>query len=137
MHKFAIIQQKEFIILTHQTCSSYFIKQIQMQRLTQTRILILKEACPTTSYVVATFHPTIGQCAHQSLSSTTTPELGMIPTRNKEHQQAHTQPKIQQNSSNPTWLGLSGYKQTSQYTFGFIIPQSFKPTFTLRTNQDN
>ena len=34
---------------------------------------------PTTSYVVATFHPTIGQGAHQSLSNTTTLELGMIP----------------------------------------------------------
>ena len=36
-----------------------------------------------TSYVAATFHPTIGQCAHQSLSNTTTPKLGMIPTRIK------------------------------------------------------
>ena len=53
-----------------------------MQRLTQ-EILILKEACPATSYVAAMFHPTIGQCAHQSLSNTTTPKLGMIPTRNK------------------------------------------------------
>ena len=34
---------------------------------------------PTTSYVAATFHPTIGQRAYQSLSNTATPELGMIP----------------------------------------------------------
>ena len=34
---------------------------------------------PTTSYVAAMFHPTIGQHAHQSLSNTATPELGMIP----------------------------------------------------------
>ena len=34
---------------------------------------------PTTSYVAAMFHPTIGQRAHQSLNNTTTPELGMIP----------------------------------------------------------
>jgi len=34
---------------------------------------------PTTSYVAATFHPTIGQLAHQSLSNAATPELGMIP----------------------------------------------------------
>ena len=53
-----------------------------MQRLTQ-EILILKGACPTTSYVAATFYPTIGQCAHQSLSNTATPKLDMIPTRNK------------------------------------------------------
>ena len=33
----------------------------------------------TTSYVAATFHPTIGQRAHQSLRNTATPELGMIP----------------------------------------------------------
>ena len=46
-------------------------------------ILILREACLPTSYVAGTFHPTIGQWAHQSLSTTATPELGMIPTRNK------------------------------------------------------
>ena len=34
---------------------------------------------PTTSYVDAMFHPTIGQRAHQYLSNTATPELGMIP----------------------------------------------------------
>ena len=34
---------------------------------------------PATSYVAATFHPTIGQRAHQSLSNTATPKLGMIP----------------------------------------------------------
>ena len=34
---------------------------------------------PATSYIVATFHPTIGQGAHHSLSNTATPELGMIP----------------------------------------------------------
>jgi len=40
-------------------------------------------SCPATSYVAAMFHPTIGQCACQSLSTTATPELGMIPTRSK------------------------------------------------------
>ena len=34
---------------------------------------------PATSYVAATFHPTIGERAHQSLSNNATPELGMIP----------------------------------------------------------
>ena len=33
---------------------------------------------PATSYIAATFHPTKGQRAHQSLSNTATPELGMI-----------------------------------------------------------
>ena len=32
-----------------------------------------------TSYVAATFHPTIGQRAHQSLNNIATLELGMIP----------------------------------------------------------
>ena len=36
---------------------------------------------PTTSYIAATFHPTIGQRANQSLSNAATPELGMIPQR--------------------------------------------------------
>ena len=33
---------------------------------------------PVTSYVTTTFHPTIGQRVHQSLSNTATLELGMI-----------------------------------------------------------
>ena len=66
MHTIAIIQQKQFINSTHQACSSYFFKQLQMQRLTK-RYLSLKELCSSTIYVVATFHPTIGQCAHKSL----------------------------------------------------------------------
>ena len=53
-----------------------------MQRLTQ-RYLSYEEACPATNYVTETFHPNIGQCSHQSLSSTSTLELGMIPRRNK------------------------------------------------------
>ena len=47
-----------------------------------TRILSLRISFPATSYVAATFHPTIGQCAPYSLSITATPELGMISTRN-------------------------------------------------------
>ena len=34
---------------------------------------------PATSCNAATFHLTIGYRAHQSLSKTATPELGMIP----------------------------------------------------------
>ena len=45
-------------------------------------ILILKRSCPTTSYVATMFNPTIGQWAHQYLSTTATPELSMICTRN-------------------------------------------------------
>ena len=39
----------------------------------------LIRTCPTSSYVTAMFHPTIGPRAHQSLSNTATPKLGMIP----------------------------------------------------------
>ena len=55
---------------------------------------------PTTSYAAATFHPTIGQCAPQSLSNTATPELGMIPQgKRKLSRLTHSQgyPKIQPN----------------------------------------
>ena len=69
--------------LKHSTCSYNSFKQIQLHRLNAQEILILKGACPATSYVAAMFHPTIDQCAHQSLSNTATPEMGMIPTRNK------------------------------------------------------
>ena len=40
---------------------------------------LLMKNSPATSYVAAMFHPTIGQHAHQSLSNTVTPKMGMIP----------------------------------------------------------
>ena len=45
---------------------------------TSSTYLMMKNS-PATSYIIATFHPTIGQLAHQSLSNVATPELGMIP----------------------------------------------------------
>ena len=61
---------------------------------------------PTTSYVAATFHPTIGHYAHQYLSITTTPDLSMIPTRNKGKTYLHkTRPYIH-NQAN-TQLGFT------------------------------
>ena len=67
---------------------------------------------PATSYVAATFHPTIGQLAHQSLSNAATPELGMIPPRIRvncrlPHSQGDTNNK-------PTQLGFTGFQPTSQ-----------------------
>ena len=56
------------------------MKQIQFAKI-NTEILIFGRSCSAASYVAAMFHPTICQCAHQSLSSTASPELGMIPTR--------------------------------------------------------
>ena len=50
-----------------------------------------------TSYIAATFHPTIGQRAHQSLSNTATPELGMIPQGIRVKEGLHIA-KVTQNS---------------------------------------
>ena len=115
-------------------------KKIQLQDLNTQEYLSLKEARPATSYVAAMFHPTIGQCAHQSLSSTATPELSMIPTRNKgtlvdshiakdttktqpiQHswvyrlssQGLHTRPSAQQDTTNPrSWVKRLPYKPIS------------------------
>ena len=44
---------------------------------------------PATSYVAAMFHPTIGQCAHQSLSITAIPEMGMIPQGTRDITGSH------------------------------------------------
>ena len=71
--KNAFIQAFNMFILIHKT-----IAEIK-----HTTILILRRSFPANSYVAAMFHPTIGQCAHQPISSTATLELGMIPTRNK------------------------------------------------------
>ena len=67
---------------------------------------------PATSYVAATFHPTIGQRAHQSLSNAVTPELGMIP------------PRIRVNA------GLHIAKGINQQTniAGFIRPSTNRPS---------
>ena len=63
----------------------FIYKQVQLQGLKHKKYLSLSEACPETSYVVTTFHPTISECAHQSLNNTATPKLGMISLSNKEH----------------------------------------------------
>ena len=68
----------------HTTSSNWKTRNtiVENNIIKKARTLILKRTCPTTIYVAAMFHPTIGQCAHQSLISTATPELGMISTRN-------------------------------------------------------
>ena len=56
------------------------------------KITYLIRTRSATSYVAATFHPTIGQRAHQSLSNAATPELGMIPQGLREqHRLTHSQ----------------------------------------------
>ena len=73
------------------------------------RSLILWRTRSTTSYVAATFHPTIGQHAPQSLSSAATPELGMILQGIREQAGLHIT-KDTQNTTKPTQLGLSGHQ---------------------------
>ena len=105
-----------------------FIEEIKY-----TRILIWKRSWSTTSYIVATFHPTIGQCAHQSLSITTTSELGMIPQGTREitgshiaqnqniHSQANTQLGFTECPSKPirNWV-LQAAKATSPQHMGTL-----------------
>ena len=63
----------------HATCSSYSLISKYKCRYEIVKNTHLIRTCPATSYVAVTFHPTIGQHTHQSLSNTNTPELGMIP----------------------------------------------------------
>ena len=88
---------------------------------------------PTTSYVIATFHQTIGQCAHQSLSITATPELGMILQGIKEITGSHIAQNKNIDSQSNTPLGftdcpakpiinwvLQAAKETIQQHMGFL-----------------
>ena len=67
---------------------------------------------PATSYVTATFHPTIGQLAHQSLNNAATPELGMIPPRIRVNAGLHI---------------ARGHTQQTN-TAGFIRPSTDRPS---------
>ena len=66
---------------------------------------------PATNYVVAMFHPTIGQCAHQSLSNAATLELGMIPPRIRVNAGLHI---ARGHNRQPTQLGFLGHQQIGQ-----------------------
>ena len=61
-----------------------------------------------TSDITATLHPTIGQRAHQCLSNTATPELGMIPQGIRVKVGLHIA-KVHKSSKTPHW-GLSGHQ---------------------------
>ena len=80
------------VVHTHKTSNIHLVQAFNMFMTIykentivelNTRILILRRSFPTTRFVVATFHPTIGQCAPYSLSITATLELGMISTGNQ------------------------------------------------------
>ena len=77
-----------------------------MQRWNSQKYSSLKRIRPATSYVAATFHPTIGQRAHQSLSNTATLELGMIPQEIRV--KVGLQIAKEHKSSKPPQSGLSG-----------------------------
>ena len=98
------------------------MKQIQFAYI-NTKILIFERCCTATNYVTATFHPTIGQCAHQSLSDTATPELGMISSRNKGTLVESYIAKVQQHSAKPTQLGYQDVREKIP-TYGFHRPLS-------------
>ena len=70
------------VVHTHETNNIHHVQEFNMFMIIyeentiaelNTRILILRRSFPATSYVAATFHPTIGQCAPYSLSITITP----------------------------------------------------------------
>ena len=73
MQNSSIIQQKQ-----HKYIPAFNININCRGEVNNSTYLLMKNS-PATSYVAATFHPTIGQRAHQSLSNAATPELGMIP----------------------------------------------------------
>ena len=62
---------------------------------------LLMKNLSATSYAAAMFHPTIGQRAHQSLSNTATPKLGMIPQGIRVNASLHIA-KICQHIAKPT-----------------------------------
>ena len=69
------------------------------------KITYLMKSPSATSYVAATFHPTIGQRAPQSLSNAATPELGMILQGIRELAGLHIA-RIHKNTqpSQPSWV---------------------------------
>ena len=88
MHN-TIYSGSKHIYFIHAFIMFILIHKQFIEEIKYTRILIWKRSWPATSYVIATFHPTIGQCAHQSLSITATLELGMIPQGTREITGSH------------------------------------------------
>ena len=65
------IQHKKHItsiLYVHKHSLNKYIAEVKHKK-----ILILRRSFPATSYVSATFHPTTGQCAPQSLNTNATP----------------------------------------------------------------
>ena len=77
MHN-TIYSRRKHIYFLHVFIMFISIHKQFIEEIKYTRILIWKRSWTATRYIAATFHPTIGHCAHQSLSNTATPELGII-----------------------------------------------------------
>ena len=85
-----------------------------------------------TSYVAATFHPTIGHCGHQSLSNTATPELGMIPQGTRKITGSHIAKTIHPQSIQLT-VGFHRLLRKQANYIGVPWNYSTKPKFTSDT----
>ena len=87
---------------------------------------------PATSYIAATFHPTIVQRAHQSLSSVATPKLGMIPPGIRVKAGLHI--AMGHNQSNQhSWVYQAFHERPSQHSLktNHCIPQHTNPFTSL------
>ena len=89
MHN-AIYSGSKHIYFIHAFIMFILIHKQFIEEIKYTRILIWKRSWSTSSYVTTTFHQTIGQCSHQSLTIMATPKLGMIPQGSREQQRSHT-----------------------------------------------
>ena len=99
----SFLQHSYNMLISFLINSKYGIAEVKY-----TRSLILWTLCSATSYVAATFHPTIGQRAPKPLNNAATPELGMILQGIRELAGWHIA-KGNQNIAKPTKLGLSGH----------------------------
>ena len=63
MHN-AIYSGSKHIYFIHAFIMLILIHKQFFEEIKYTIILVWKRSWPATSYVAATFHPTIGQCAH-------------------------------------------------------------------------
>ena len=88
--KYKYIAKSKLIHSTHSSIHHAHINSLNKNAGIKHKNAYLERIWSTISYVPAMFHPTISQCAHQSLNITATPELGMIPQGTVEQQQAHT-----------------------------------------------
>ena len=103
----AIYSGSKHIYFIHAFIMFILIHKNIIEEIKYKRILIWKRSWSTTSYVAATFNQTICQCAHQSLSITTTPNLGMIPQGTREIKGSHIAQNQNIHSQSNTPMGFT------------------------------